>query len=104
MKVSPTRVKSVAPSLNVGNAYSKSNIDSHWLPIATTLTIMDPNIPEHAMKFPISIDQNSMQYHTSVLMDSATTLNFVSLDILTRNDLLGKCIRGPKIVVRIANE
>ena len=28
----------------------------------------------------------------------------MSQDFLTRNNLLGKCIRGPKIVVRIANE
>ncbi len=39
-----------------------------------------------------------------MLIDSATTLNFVRQDFLTRNNLLGKCIRGPKIVVRIANE
>ena len=45
-----------------------------------------------------------MQYHTSVLIDSVATKNFASRDFLTRNNLLGKCIRGPKIVVRIANE
>ena len=39
-----------------------------------------------------------------MLIDSATSLNFVSQDFLTRNNLLGKYIRGPKIVVRIANE
>ena len=39
-----------------------------------------------------------------MLIDSATTLNFVSEEFLTRNNLLGKCIRGSKIVVRIANE
>jgi len=45
-----------------------------------------------------------MQYHTIVLVDLATTLNFASLGFLTRNDLLGKCTRDPNIVVRIANE
>jgi hypothetical protein len=39
-----------------------------------------------------------------VLIDSTTTLNFASQDFSTRNNLFGKCIRGPKIVVRIANE
>jgi hypothetical protein len=34
-----------------------------------------------------------MQYHTSVLIDSTTTLNFLSQDFLTRNNILGKCIR-----------
>ena len=40
----------------------------------------------------------------TVLFDSATTLNFASQDFLKRNNLLGRCIRGPKMVVRIANE
>jgi hypothetical protein len=39
-----------------------------------------------------------------VLIDSATTLNFVSKYFLTRHNILAKCIRGPKIDVRIANE
>ena len=56
------------------------------------------------MKLQISKEQDSLQYHTSVLIDSATTSNFASQDFLTRNDLVGKCTRGPKIVVRIANE
>jgi hypothetical protein len=65
---------------------------------------MDPNQPEPLMKLPISIEQDSLQFHTNVLMDSASSLNFASQDFLTRNNFLGKCIRGPKIVVRIANE
>jgi hypothetical protein len=56
------------------------------------------------MKLPISIERDSMQYHTTVLIDSTTTLNFVSQNFLTRNNPLGKCNRGPKIVVRVANE
>jgi hypothetical protein len=45
-----------------------------------------------------------IQFHTIALVDSEATLNFVSQDFLTRNNLLGKCVRGPKIVVHIANE
>jgi hypothetical protein len=60
---------------------------------------MDPIQPEPLMKLPISIEQDYMQYHTSVLIDSTTTLNFVSQEFLTRNNLLGKCIRGPKVAV-----
>ncbi len=65
---------------------------------------MDPDQPEPLMKLPIAIEQNSLQFHTNVLVDLATTLNFVGRDFLTRNDLLGKCILGSRIVVRIANE
>jgi len=103
-KVSPTLVKSVASSLTVGNVNSKPDIASHWLPTAASLTILDPNQPKPLMKITVSIEQDPMQYHTSVLIDSTTTLNFASRDFLTRNNPVGTCIRGPKIVVRIANE
>jgi hypothetical protein len=65
---------------------------------------MNPKQPKPLMKLPISIEQDSMQYHTTVLFDSATILNFVSQDFLTRSNLLSKFFRGPKIVVRFANE
>jgi hypothetical protein len=72
-KVSPIPVKSMIASLNIGNANSKYDIASHWLPKAATLTIVNSNQPEPLMELPISIAHDSMQYHTSVLIDSATT-------------------------------
>jgi len=100
------------PSLDVGNTTKKTEIAPHLFiylfihrpPTDAILTIIDPNQPKPQIKLPISIRQDSLQYHTSVLIDSPTTLNFVSKDFLTRNSLLGKCIRGPQIVVRFANE
>ena len=83
MKVSPTFVKSVASTCDIDNSNNKSYIVAHWLPIASTLTIMDPNQPKHLIKLPISIEQDSIQYHTSVLIDSASTLNFASHAFLT---------------------
>jgi hypothetical protein len=94
----------VALSCDIDNDKSKSDVVAHWLHTDASLTIMDPNQPEPLMKLPISIERDSMQYHTSVLVDSATTLNYASQDLLTRNNILGKCTRGPKIVARIANE
>ena len=104
MKVSPPHVKSVSSALNVSTTNSKSDIASHWLPTDVALTIIDPNQQEPLMKLSISIEHDSLQFNTSVLTDSATTLNFASEDFLTRNIFFGKCIRCPKIVVRIANE
>jgi len=60
VEVSPTLVKSVASTLNVGNANSKSGIASHLLSTSATLTIMDPNQPEPLIKLPISIEQDSL--------------------------------------------
>ncbi len=56
------------------------------------------------MKLPISIEYDSSRYGTNVSIDSATTLNFLSQELFIRNGLVGKCVRGPKIAVRIANE
>ena len=39
-----------------------------------------------------------------MLIDSAATQHFVSQEFFIRNSLVGKCVRGPKIAVRIANE
>ena len=90
--------------VDITNISNQSDIASHWLPSAVASTIMDPNEPEPLMKLPISIEHDSLQYDTSVLIDSAPTLNFVSQEFLIRNGLVGKCVRGPKIEVRIANE
>jgi len=56
MKVSATRVKSVISASNVGNANSKFDIASHWLPTTATITIMDPNQPKPLMNLLISIE------------------------------------------------
>jgi hypothetical protein len=48
---------------------SKYDIASQWLPTSTVLTIMDPNKPEPLMKLAISIEQDSLQLHTNVLID-----------------------------------
>ena len=72
VKVLPTHVKSMVSSLVVGNANNKSKITSHWLPIAATLTITDPNQLDPPIKLPIYIAHDSLQYHTSVLINSTT--------------------------------
>ena len=43
VKVSPTPVKSVVSIFDIDNTNSKSDIVAHWLTIAATLTILDPN-------------------------------------------------------------
>jgi hypothetical protein len=55
--VSPTLVKSVASTLDVYNANSKSDIAFHSLPTAATSTIMDLNQPKPLMKLHISTEQ-----------------------------------------------
>ena len=104
MKVSLPSVKSVDSPLNINKTISKTEIASYLLPTVDALTITDPNQPEPLMKLPISIEKDSLQFQKNVLIDSLATLNVVSQDFFTRNNMLGKCIRGSKIVVRIANE
>jgi hypothetical protein len=61
VKVSPTPVKIVVLSSDVSNANNKSDIASHLIPTAATLTIMNPNEPEPLRKLPISIEHDSLQ-------------------------------------------
>ena len=83
MKVSPTHAQSMDSSIEIDNTTTQSEMADYWLPTSATLTIMDPNQPEPLLILLISIRQDSLQYHTSVLIDSATTLNFVSQNFLT---------------------
>ena len=55
-------------TFDVGNANNKSDI----APVVA-FTIMGPNQLEPLIKLPISIEQDSMQYQTSVLIDSIST-------------------------------
>ena len=74
------------------------------LQTTTTYTIMDSNPSEPLMELPISIEQDSLRYDTSVLINSYTILNFVGRYFLNRNDLVGKCTCGSKTDDRIPNE
>ena len=83
VKVLSTPVQSESYPVDVTNSSIQFDIASHWFPSAAVLTIMDPNEPEPLMKLPISIEHGSLRYDTSVLIDSAATLNFVSQEFLT---------------------
>jgi len=90
VKVSPPLVKSVDSPLNIDKTNSKSEIASHWLPRAAALTIMNPNQPKPLMSLPISIQQDSLQFHTNVLIDSGTSLKFVSQDFIDTKQSFGE--------------
>ncbi len=79
-KVSSIPVTSVTVTKDFDKSSTTLDIDAYWLPTATSLTIMDPNQPSPLMKLSISIEHDSIQFHTTVLVDSAATLNFVSRD------------------------
>jgi hypothetical protein len=65
---------------------------------------MDSNQSEPLMKSSFYIERDSLRCDALVLIDSATTLCFWSQISLNQNGLVGKCIRGPKIVVHNALE
>jgi hypothetical protein len=65
---------------------------------------MDPIEPESLMKLAISIEHDSSRYCTSELIYSAAILNFAGQEFKIRDGLVGNCVRGPKIEIRIANE
>jgi hypothetical protein len=51
------------------------------------------------MRLPIPIEQDLLRYGTSVIVNLAATLSFASRKSLNRNDLVGKCIRSPKLLL-----
>ena len=91
MRVPSTRVQSASSPIDITNSTNQFDIASHWLPSTIALTIMDPNEPEPLMKLPISIEYDSLRYDISVLIDSATTLNFLSKDFLFEMVLWEMC-------------
>ncbi len=64
---------------------------------------MDLSQSNFLMKPPVSLEQNLLRCDTYVPIVSAATLNFVSHLSLNQNGLVGKCIRGQKIVVQNAH-
>jgi hypothetical protein len=78
VKVPSTHVQRVSSPIDITNNTNRSDIASHWLPSAAALTIMDPNEPETLLKLQIFIEYGLFRYDTSVLIDTATTLNFIS--------------------------
>jgi hypothetical protein len=78
LKVSSTPVQSVNSRIDIPNSTNQFDIASHWLPSVVVLTIMDPNEPEPLMKYPISIEYDSLRNDTNVLNNSTITLNFAS--------------------------
>jgi hypothetical protein len=90
VKASPPHVKSVDLALNMNEANSKFDIASQWFATVAALTIMDPHQPKPLMKLPVSIEPDSLQFHTNVLIASATTLNFVSQDFFDTKQSFGE--------------
>ena len=55
------------------------------------------------VKLPISLERDSLRCDTCVLINSVVALSFVSQISLNQNGLVGKCIRGQKIIVHNAH-
>ena len=64
---------------------------------------MDPSQSDSLMKPTIPLEQGSLRCATCVLIDSTTTQCFASPLSLSKNGLVGNCIRGAKIVVHNAH-
>jgi hypothetical protein len=90
VKAYPPHVKSVDLTLTMDETNNKSNIAFKWLPTTAALTIMDPNQPRPLIKLPISIEQESLQFRTNVLIDTEATLNFCEPGIFDTKQYFGE--------------
>jgi len=64
---------------------------------------MDPSHSDSRFEPPASLEHNLLRCDICVLIDPNATLSFASQISLNQNGLVGKCIRGPKIVVHNAH-
>ena len=104
-KCRPLLCRSVTSILCIySTATQKSDIVSRLIVYRNNFYYMDPSQSDSLMKPPISWEHDSLRCNICVLIDSATTLRFASYLSLNQNGLVGKCIRGPKIVVHNAFE
>jgi hypothetical protein len=98
-----THVYNAISSVDISTATEQFYIASRWLPTVATSTKMDLGQSEPLMKLPISLEQDSLRYDSSVLIDSIAPLCCASQKSLNRNGLVGEYTRGPKIVVHHVN-
>jgi hypothetical protein len=68
------------------------------------LVIMDPYQVEALMRFTTTVSQKELSSRADTLIDTATSLNFVSIEFVMANDFYKECKTASKLSIRVANE
>ena len=68
------------------------------------MVIMDPYEGEALVRFTAFVSNRGLTSKPNTLMDTSTSLNFVSKELVTDNGFYKKCKTTPKPSIRVAKE
>ena len=68
------------------------------------LVIINPYDAEALMRFTASVSCSGMSSKVDTLIDTSTSLNFITKDFVTTNGFYKDCTVVPKLSIRVASE
>ncbi len=68
------------------------------------MTVMDPYEAEALMRFTSTVVLNEFSAKAGILIDTTTSLNFISKECVMTNVFYKDCKTAPKLAIRVASE
>ena len=105
LKPNIARIES-KPEAAIETSYENFSTAPQNLSTLTALVIMNPYEDEALMRFTASVSQNGLSSYANTLIDTATSLNFVSKGCVVTNGFYKDCKTDvvPKLSIRVASE
>ncbi len=79
-------------------------MEEESLTIVAAFVVMDPYQAESLMRFTATVTYKELYSKANTLIDTATSLNFVSKEFVLANGFYKDCKTAPKLSIRVANE
>jgi len=101
-----TNVGVLKPRIVTANLETNAAMEvaDKYLSVAVALVIMDPYDPGALTRFTALISLNGLTTKADALIDTTTSLNFVSKEFVMANGFYKDCKTTPKLVIRVASE
>ena len=91
----------VTTKLEANEAMKAAN---KYLSASIAMVVMDPYEAKALMRFNAIFVLNGLSAKAYTLIDTTTSLNFVSKEFVVANSFYKDCKTAPKLVIRVANE
>ena len=101
-----TRVGALKPNIVTTQleANAAKEASNTYLLASPTMVIMDPYEAEALMRFNAIVSLNELWAKANTLIDTVTSLNFVSKEIAMANCFYKDCKTSSKLAIRVASE
>jgi hypothetical protein len=101
-----TNVNNLKPNIDKieSEPETSAEIVDENLSTTTALVIMNPYETEALMRFTANVFYNGLSSEADALIDTKTSLNFVSKDFVVTNGFYKDCKTVPKLSIRVASE